>query len=460
MEAETERGPGGRWRRLGGLRPESPLALVLVVALAALTYLLAIGWFRREIQQEALALARVQAERMAEAVSLAVGETIRDDSLALAYERMPDQTLHQLVQRHHDVVAALIVDPAGRLVAYHVEDTSTYQLGSLLLKRLGPNLRGLPEQEVIDLVRRAYGQLEPERVLIERNGQMVGWLRFFVDRSATQLAVDRAAERMLANLVSIVAALVVIVLLGTLFIRRQQRVARRLRSQRDHAEQLAYVGTLAAGLAHEIRNPINALAMQLEMLEEDIPAGGPTGARIERIRNGLGMLEHTVHDFLSYANPDRQRPARIELAELLDELRAELDRRPDAQRIRLERAVPAGLGVWCDRHALRQILSSLLGNGIKAQAGRAEPVVRVEARRQGRGQVEIRVEDGGEGIAPEVAPRIFEAFFTTRPEGTGLGLPIARRLAEMNRGRLELAAPRGALGGAAFVLTLPEEPGA
>ncbi|MEN6625510.1 MAG: HAMP domain-containing sensor histidine kinase [Candidatus Sumerlaeia bacterium] len=430
------------------------LALIL---LASLIYALSIYWFRHEIKTQALALARAQAEQTAAAFSRALGDTFPKQTLTLDKQK-PESQLKKLVNLNSEIIAALVVNKDGNLVAIHVEERGKYPELVQQLSRMGPGLLGKSEDIVIRMIADRFPDLEPERVLIQRDGQTVGWLRFFVDRSLTRAAVDTAAGKMMANLVTIVIGLVVVVLVATLVIRRQRASARRLQSQRDQARQMAYVGTLAAGLAHEIRNPINALAMQLEMLEEDVGASEAEliGPRLKRIRGGLGALEHTVHDFLTYASPDRQRPKRIELAAWLPEFCAEL--RMENEALALECPQPRELAVWCDVHGLRQILGNLASNAMKAQSERPECRIAIEVQRQGK-WVRIHVDDAGPGIAEEARGRLFEAFFTTRAEGTGLGLPIARRLAEMNGGRLELAHEPSPLGGARFTLTLPAEAG-
>lgn len=440
-----------RERAQTGRRLYAFMIIAGIVLLAVLVHALSIYWFRHEIQKQAVQLARQQAEKTAAALARA----LPNENLALEQNR-PERDIDQLVKRNSEIVAVLIVNADGTLSAIRVEETGRFLDLTREIQRIGPSLLGRNERELLDLIADKYPQLQPERAFIQRGGRTVGWLRFFVDRTVTYTAVDTASAKMMANWLIIVIGLMVALLIGMLFLRRQQRLAVRLRSQRDQAEQLAYVGTLAAGLAHEIRNPINALSMQLDMLEEDVAENQPgnVGPRLDRIRGGLGALEHTVRDFLTFASPDRQRPARVELETLLDDFCAEI--RQNNEGIRLECPPIRDVAIWCDVHGLRQILGNLVRNAIVAQAGRNDIAVGIDARRQGKIAL-IDVDDAGPGVPEETRARLFEAFFTTRAEGTGLGLPIARRLAEMNGGRLELSEQTSPLGGARFTLTLPAD---
>ncbi|MCE5229250.1 HAMP domain-containing histidine kinase [bacterium] len=425
------------------------MIILLVVLLAGLVHAASIYWFRHEIQTQAVDLARKQAEETAAVLSRA----LPNETLALD-QRQPERQLDQLVKRNSEIVAVLVVNADGSLAAVRVEESGKFPELARQIASMNP--ARLNERTIIDLIQQRYPQLEPERVMIRRGGQTVGWLRFFVDRALTYTAVNSAAAKMTANLVFVVIGLTIALLIGMLFLRRQQRLATHLRSQRDQAAQLAYVGTLAAGLAHEIRNPINALSMQLDMLEEDVAENQPgaVGPRLDRIRGGLGALEHTVRDFLTFASPDKQRPTRVELGPMLADFCAEIRQRNEG--VRLECEPPRDLAQWCDVHGLRQILGNLVSNAILAQAGRPDCAVAIEAQRQGK-SVRIHVDDAGGGVPEDARARLFEAFFTTRPEGTGLGLPIARRLAEMNGGSLDLSDSPSPLGGARFTLTLPAD---
>ncbi len=425
--------------------------LLFFLALAGLVYSLAVLWFKIEIENQMMALVRAE-------VSETAGRFVRSEP-ALAADG--GTRLGHLIGSHRNIVAAMLTDADGRFAAIQVEQGAHYPQLSAFILRLLPDLGRMSGAQVLELIGRDYPSLEPLRIPVTRDGALVGWLYVFIDRELAREALEMAAGRMMANLFVILAVLAIVVLITGFVIHRQRRQAVLLRAQRDRARELAYVGTLAAGLAHEIRNPINALAMQIDMLEEDFDADARLDARrrLARIRDGLGGLEHTVRDFLTYATPDKPRPALLDLPAELEAIGREfLERLPEAERPDLQWHAPAGLQAWCDPHALRQVVGNLLVNAVRAQQGEPRPRARIEAQRAGA-HARVTVEDAGPGVPADTRDRLFEAFFTTKAEGTGLGLPIARRLAEMNGGALDLAPDPSPLGGARFVLTLPARPG-
>jgi signal transduction histidine kinase len=360
-----------------------------------------------------------------------------------------DAGLADLMRAQAAVKAAMIADLQDRVYLLKVEKT-------LDIDRLFPaadSPQGLLAEDLIEAMKGIYPQSEQTNInLFQPNTRIpMARLYIFYDATPPRDVVMKAATRAAAFLTLFFLLLGA----GAGAYAMQRRAARRFRRQRDQAEQLAYVGTLAAGLAHEIRNPLNALAMQLEMLEEDVArACSPRDAgRIQRIREGLVGVERTVSEFLNYAAPGQQKPAWVDLSDQLERIRSEfVAERPDAPG-RVECNIAPGLKAWCDINALRQILGNLLGNAWSVQKDGARRL-RLEAAREGD-WVTIAVDDAGPGIAEGEGEQIFECFYSTRGGGTGLGLPIARRLAEMNGGRLDLVAQRSVMGGARFEVRLP-----
>jgi signal transduction histidine kinase len=420
----------------------------LVFAAGGLFWMMVLT-FKREIRNVYYTQMQQHAQKTAEAIARATPQAFREGAAHATLRQWAETGLSELVHAQQAVKAVMIVDLRGRV--------------GLLTLAPESGLNGLvPDQDsaqfclaadLLDTIRKARPNLEVSRfsLLNPQTKAPYAWLDVLYDTTPPQgMVVDaaaRAAGQLTLFLVAVGAVAGVIAL--------QQRTTRRLREQRDQAEQLAYVGTLAAGLAHEIRNPLNALAMQLEMLEEDVQKiSSPHAAdRIQRIRGGMVSVERTVSEFLNYAAPGRQKPAMVDLQTQLDSICSEFAaERPQGQG-QVECHVAPGLEAWCDVNALRQIVDNLLANGWNAQTD-GQRRLSVEAARQGE-WVTVVVEDAGPGVSEGLRQRIFECFFSTRGDGTGLGLPIARRLAEMNGGQLELAEQRAALGGARFVVRLP-----
>ncbi|MDO9597563.1 MAG: HAMP domain-containing sensor histidine kinase [Azoarcus sp.] len=212
--------------------------------------------------------------------------------------------------------------------------------------------------------------------------------------------------------------------------------------------KLAALGRLTASMAHEIRNPLSAVSQAAELLKEE--KRSDMQARLARIINDNAQrIERMIRDVLALGKREQALPEALPLAQFVSEV-------VDAQGLckGAERAVYAvdidpALTLAIDRAHLHQILDNLLSNARRHCSGQAGAVsIRAEAVAGGR--VRMHVQDDGPGINDEVRAHLFEPFFTTHPKGTGLGLYIARELAEANDATLELL-PDGP--GAHFVLT-------
>ncbi len=220
---------------------------------------------------------------------------------------------------------------------------------------------------------------------------------------------------------------------------------------RERAEQmkLASLGRLTASIAHEIRNPLSAIAHAGELLREE--RRGEMQDRLLRILNdNVGRLDRIVRDILDLGRRDRAQPEGILLEETLAEFVAEFcESEGISEEIIVVYAAP-GVRLCFDRSHLHQVLWNLVANAVRHSGGDPGSVgLHVHVGSE-PGQVELHVIDDGPGVPEEIRGHIFEPFFTTRTTGTGLGLFIARELCEANGALLEL----GPLGeGGHFILS-------
>jgi two-component system sensor histidine kinase PilS (NtrC family) len=212
----------------------------------------------------------------------------------------------------------------------------------------------------------------------------------------------------------------------------------------QRSERLAAVGQLAAGLAHEVRNPLGSLSGAIELLAAELPAPDPASRRLLRIvQRETTRLDGLVSDFLAYARPGELRHERCALDELLRDLAA-LFTEGEHRHVALDLDLEDRLVTLGDPDALRQVLWNLLLNA--AQAEPADGRVRVTARRASDAKgswIRVEVRDTGKGIEPAILERIFEPFFTTRAKGTGLGLATVHRLVEAHGGSVQIASEVG-----------------
>jgi two-component system sensor histidine kinase PilS (NtrC family) len=215
--------------------------------------------------------------------------------------------------------------------------------------------------------------------------------------------------------------------------------------------KLAALGRLTASIAHEVRNPLSAINQAAQLLEEDaiVP---PAGARLlGMIRNNARRIDRIVGEVLQLNRRDRQQPEVVTLVEFMQALIDEIVQAEAMPPNTIVVLIPNDVRVMFDRGHLNQIIWNLVRNAWQ-HCQKREGSIRIAARPGYMGDAIIcELADDGPGIPAELRPQIFEPFFTTRPGGTGLGLYIARELADANGAALELL-PRGP--GAYFRMTM------
>jgi signal transduction histidine kinase len=225
------------------------------------------------------------------------------------------------------------------------------------------------------------------------------------------------------------------------------------------SEKLATVGRLAAGLAHEVGNPLGAISGYVELARTRLPKD-PNPDLVDalaRIEVAAQRIDRTVRDLLDFARPSQVVLVPIDLGVAIDGALRLARVQPRFRNVEVACELAPGLPrVSADEHHLAQVLLNLLLNAGDAVRGAGR--VRLAARLEGNSAVLLTVEDSGAGIAPEDLPRIFDPFFTTKEpgEGTGLGLAICYRIMESFGG--EISARNGEGGGALFELQLRAAP--
>ncbi|HVZ88284.1 MAG TPA: ATP-binding protein [Polyangia bacterium] len=222
------------------------------------------------------------------------------------------------------------------------------------------------------------------------------------------------------------------------------------------AERLAAVGTLAAGLAHEVRNPLNSASLQLAVLERRLERGesGDRAIAIARIiKSEIERLDRLVRDFLAFAKPLPLDPRPVDLSALLSGVTELIGPEAEAARVSVKveaaSALPRAAG---DAERLRQVVLNLTRNALEAmQAQGGQLTLRARA---GQDQLEVDVEDTGPGFSDDLP--VFDAFFTTKDQGTGLGLSLVHRIVADHKGSIRVASRPGRT---CFTFTLPTSRG-
>ena len=218
--------------------------------------------------------------------------------------------------------------------------------------------------------------------------------------------------------------------------------------------KMVALGNMAGGIAHEIRNPLNAVRGFAELLKRELPAEGKAARYAARICDGAAEADQIISSMMSLASRERLSLELVEPRALVEDAVASAMRVVPAERSsdwRVECSIEAP-AFRCDRIKLRQALRNLVANAIQAQPDGGW--VRVDCRAEG-GELALRVQDGGPGIPRELARRVAEPFFTTRAEGTGLGLALVHTIADLHGGRFEVSPTKAPAGGAEVSIHIP-----
>jgi signal transduction histidine kinase len=227
------------------------------------------------------------------------------------------------------------------------------------------------------------------------------------------------------------------------------------RTQLAQAEKLAAVGKLAASVAHEIRNPLTSMKMWLYSLRRAVGQNPDLQEKISIVSDETVRLENIVRQFLEFSRPPQLKVSRHPISELLDKTLELLKYRLGENNVHVIRHdEPALPEVLVDAEQLKQVLMNLIHNAIEAMEGGGELQISTErATREGNPVLAVRISDAGPGMSTELQERALEPFFTTKSEGTGLGLCIAASIMARHGGALTLQS--SSAGGTECIVWIP-----
>ena len=358
-------------------------------------------------------------------------ESIRESDAAYLYwiVQDPDRQVVWSGLEGRPPDAALALPPAFERVTEPVVET------------FGPGQSGLD---------RSVYQLAMPLVI---QGEYLGALKLGISGQALSAQIDRIAEGLirkhLLGFVFVAGAFLVAGLQTVRLMRRRRRWERQIRE----TDRLIVMGTIAGGLAHELRNPLNAILVDSQLLAEEAEATGePEGIAglAQRIGESVQHLDQTLAGVLRTSQPVQLMREQVQVAHLVKDTIDLVVRDFGRSGILLEWEKPEkSVSVWADATQLRQAVLNLLLNAQQAipAGGVVSVTVELTADRAG-----IRVSDTGQGVPVGEREKVFNLFHSTKSEGTGMGLPIARRIVEAHGGRIEVDDASG--GGARFTIWL------
>jgi signal transduction histidine kinase len=236
---------------------------------------------------------------------------------------------------------------------------------------------------------------------------------------------------------------------------RDAETRAQLESQIDTAAKLAAIGRLTAGVAHEVRNPLNAMVLQIEVLKAKLgDRAEPVRPNLEVLSDEVRRLDRVVRTFLDFARPVELHPVETGVEDLIDDALRAAEPEASKHHVRLFQDRNGAVTVRVDRDLMKQVLLNLVLNGCQAMPHGGELHISSRALPQ---QVEIRVTDQGVGIPPEARSRIFSLYYTTKPAGTGVGLAMSYRIVQLHDGSIDFTSEVSR--GTTFRLVLPRGKG-
>lgn len=439
---------------------------------------------------------RARAELLANAVYHQAREVV--SSQEHAYEEIRSsrhvQAALEAAIYSEDVTDAAIVDPTGTIVAAsdrgrigRTEERRT-PLSKVLASRGLAQLRAvyatgqtLEWAQPIELGDRPFGDI--------RIGLSTILVRRDLNRSLGPAALAAGASLLVAVIVAMLLAQIVLRpihviqsglsklgrgdLGATLDLRDDEfrnlgdvfdRVSAQLRAASpagvqvtELSRRIVALGRLTAGVAHEVKNPLNAMTIHLELLKQKLASGAPAAAatHAEVIGQEIRRLDEVVQGFLKFARPEEVSLAPVVLAPLLSSVLAAVQPEADRAGVTLHRAcVNESLSAVGDAALLRQAFLNLAQNALQAmpEGGR----LTISCAAVGENRVAVRVTDTGVGIAPEHLAKIFELYFTTKARGSGIGLSLVYRTVSLHNGTIDVESTLGR--GTTFIVTLPRGP--
>ena len=321
--------------------------------------------------------------------------------------------------------------------------TSLNGPGERLLGLRGAAIRGRPVGEALqavpDLAAWVLDALAGDRLLQERDFALAveGGRRATVRASASDLRTEAGQTD------------------GLVVLLRDITEVSRLEAQLRRSDKLAALGTLSAGVAHEVKNPLHALGLNLHLLQAELVPGPPDGNAIRSyldvLRSELQRLGRIVENFLRFAKPSVPEIKPVDVAALVERVLGLVAFEAADHGVGIETQLDPELpSIPSDEGQLSQVFLNVIINALQAMPDGG--VLVVTTRKDGD-WAEVAVKDTGPGIAEAVLPHVFDPYFTTRPTGVGLGLAIAHRIVQGHRGSLDVESHVGR--GTTMIIRLP-----
>ena len=427
------------------------------------TYL--ISGLKNSMRDKAILLAREQGHSVAKRILDFLKVEDMADLRGLRENPYLNNEFEIVLKGPNNILAVCVYDADGEVIQMkYGEDPNLIETiqdeTSTLVEIQDP--RGFSKIQVLMRKKMPDVKTREFKFAIEKDDTPLGHLGFLVSESSIYREIESTADEISRRLWSVVFAFVGVLFLGLYLMARLSRRQMHLLGENEQLGRMAYVGTLASGLAHEIRNPLNAMAVNLtvareELVEDDKDSPELVQRALKLIQGEVERLNHSVTSFLAFARPEANREQITELRPLVDEILELLHPQIEETGTEVRVDLPEEAQLQADFSGLRQVLYNVVLNALQAMAspendGRPRSL-RIGGRRESA-QWFLWIEDTGPGIPAGREETIFEAFHTTKAAGSGFGLSIARAIIDSHEG--DITARRVTEGGVRIEITLPE----
>lgn len=436
------------------------LCLSVVAAIAAGFNILQVRMLKEQMLRGSERLAEEKARALADELAQLDREIPSVNSDQTARRRALLDRIKLFIKRNDEVILAGVIEVGDqgikRVIVSDFRDPNSRQQ---VLGSGGSFEAELSEgdEEALKVVLQQQDEDMPVSLTPLQGTELSGLHLALAVRDSETYRQIESAGRMITRRVAIMAGLLsgalILAFLGVWILFNNQA---RLIRENEQLNKMAYIGTLAGGLAHEIRNPLNAMSLNLGVVQEDLD--DPQEDSDKRVRQIIGrlsreveQLKETVVSFLAFAVPKEIQREFTRPATIVRDVLADLEEEIRSRGVEVEVDLSDSTQIEGDRAGLRQVFHNVILNALEAMTG---PIRRLGIRQWQEGpSLRIDISDTGEGIRPEHLEKIFEPFHTQKARGTGFGLPIAQRIVRNHGGRIW--AKPDLVTGATFCLEFP-----
>ena len=401
-----------------------------------------VNHWKKRLVKNALVLAREHGQYVADELSGIMSRERLDKAEDLKENPSAHASIELLLKRNQNIVMAAFVNSRGNLVItrYREEKTS----GTAVLDpggKYNTSISGSQSFPELDVTIRNPAQgLRRLNLPVMRGENLLGQLQVNVSENAIMDRITYSSRLIGKSLRILIFVLFITLFVTYWFLWRIFSRHLALVRERDRLDKLATIGTLASGLAHEIRNPLNAMNVNLEVIQEEIEDPREDSVRkateiLGNLRREIGQLNQTLSNFMKFALPGKIEKQPVDLVNLVREILEFFSAEFSRVQVQVQMKVPEHANILADPTSIKQLLMNLVLNAVQAMNDSTKKRLEFTLNRDGSFW-RLVLTDTGPGFGDTDPEKCFEAFYTTRREGSGFGLPIARQIAQLNGGRL------------------------